>query len=190
MGGKRRKFGLSMTPVRREEFLAPKASLSGCPSRFNKRKNTISFHYTGVKVLGVDIEVGPFVFSPARPPVTWGCSSAGRAPPLHGGSRGFESPQLHHIHSPNPLPVASSYPIIALYWWYKSVVGGSKGGSKWAISPHHGLVVTWEVTTSCRHLGLRFRLDRVTLVRPHRRRRPHLRKVLRVAFTCRPRGDK
>ena len=27
---------------------------------------------------------------------TWGCSSAGRAPPLHGGSRGFESPQLHH----------------------------------------------------------------------------------------------
>jgi hypothetical protein len=25
----------------------------------------------------------------------WGCSSAGRAPPLQGGSQGFESPQLH-----------------------------------------------------------------------------------------------
>ncbi len=25
----------------------------------------------------------------------WGCSLAGRAPPLHGGGRGFESPQLH-----------------------------------------------------------------------------------------------
>ncbi len=25
----------------------------------------------------------------------WGCSSAGRVPPLHGGSQGFESPQLH-----------------------------------------------------------------------------------------------
>ena len=24
----------------------------------------------------------------------WGCSSVGRAPPLHGGSQGFESPQL------------------------------------------------------------------------------------------------
>jgi len=25
----------------------------------------------------------------------WGCSSVGRAPPLQGGSQGFESPQLH-----------------------------------------------------------------------------------------------
>ena len=27
--------------------------------------------------------------------VVWGCSSAGRAPPLQGGSQEFESPQLH-----------------------------------------------------------------------------------------------
>src|SRR5688500_7267709 len=26
----------------------------------------------------------------------WGCSSAGRAPPLQGGGQGFESPHLHH----------------------------------------------------------------------------------------------
>ena len=25
----------------------------------------------------------------------WGCSSVGRAPPLHGGGQGFESPHLH-----------------------------------------------------------------------------------------------
>ena len=25
----------------------------------------------------------------------WGCSSDGRAPPLHGGGQGFESPHLH-----------------------------------------------------------------------------------------------
>ncbi len=32
-----------------------------------------------------------------RAPFTkWGCSLAGRAPPLHGGGQGFESPQLHH----------------------------------------------------------------------------------------------
>jgi hypothetical protein len=29
--------------------------------------------------------------------VTWGCSSAGRAPPLQGGGQGFESPHLHQI---------------------------------------------------------------------------------------------
>ena len=27
----------------------------------------------------------------------WGCSSAGRAPALHAGGQGFESPQLHHV---------------------------------------------------------------------------------------------
>ncbi len=26
---------------------------------------------------------------------SWGCSSDGRAPPLHGGGQGFESPHLH-----------------------------------------------------------------------------------------------
>ena len=29
---------------------------------------------------------------------TWGCSLAGRAPPLHGGGQGFESPQLHQVY--------------------------------------------------------------------------------------------
>ena len=28
----------------------------------------------------------------------WGCSSAGRAPPWHGGGQGFESPQVHQRH--------------------------------------------------------------------------------------------
>ena len=32
---------------------------------------------------------------------TWGCSLAGRAPPLHGGGQGFESPQLHNFASPS-----------------------------------------------------------------------------------------
>ena len=33
--------------------------------------------------------------------LTWGCSSAGRAPPLQGGGQGFESPHLHHnLHAP------------------------------------------------------------------------------------------
>src|ERR1700730_9005686 len=27
----------------------------------------------------------------------WGCSSAGRAPPLQGGGQGFESPHLHQF---------------------------------------------------------------------------------------------
>ena len=30
---------------------------------------------------------------------TWGCSSTGRAPPLHGGGQGFESPHLHQAPS-------------------------------------------------------------------------------------------
>ena len=30
---------------------------------------------------------------------SWGCSSAGRAPALHAGGQGFESPQLHHYHN-------------------------------------------------------------------------------------------
>ena len=59
-----------------------------------------------------------------------GYSSIGRARRSHRRGWGFEPPYLHQIPSPNPLPVASFYPIIALYWWYKSVVGGSKGGSK------------------------------------------------------------
>ena len=29
----------------------------------------------------------------------WGCSSVGRAPPLHGGSQEFESPQLHFLYT-------------------------------------------------------------------------------------------
>ena len=29
------------------------------------------------------------------PPTAWGCSSVGRAPLLHSGGQGFESPQLH-----------------------------------------------------------------------------------------------
>ena len=37
-----------------------------------------------------------------------GCSSSGRAPPLQGGGRGFESPQLHHptlrLRPPNVTP--------------------------------------------------------------------------------------
>src|SRR3954465_10901301 len=33
---------------------------------------------------------------------TRGCSSAGSAPPWHGGGQGFESPQLHHRQRSNP----------------------------------------------------------------------------------------
>ncbi len=32
------------------------------PIAVYKRNSTISFHYTGVKVFGVDVQVGPFVF--------------------------------------------------------------------------------------------------------------------------------
>ena len=60
----------------------------------------------------------------------WGYSSTGRARRSQCRGWGFESPYLHQSPSPNPLPVASSYPIIALYWGYKSEVGGSRGGSK------------------------------------------------------------
>ena len=36
----------------------------------------------------------------------WGCSSAGRAPPLQGGGQGFESPHLHHaLTAPGRLTV-------------------------------------------------------------------------------------
>ncbi len=36
----------------------------------------------------------------------WGCSSAGRAPPLHGGGQGFESPQLHIVPRILLMPVS------------------------------------------------------------------------------------
>ena len=36
-------------------------------------------------------------FDASRLSSKWGCSSVGRAPPLHGGGQGFESPQLHQL---------------------------------------------------------------------------------------------
>ena len=47
----------------------------------------------------------------------WGCSSAGRAPPLHGGSQGFESPQLHQ----RGINRQNSYLFIRLYPWYCTI---------------------------------------------------------------------
>ena len=43
----------------------------------------------------VRVHKGPPLSGTASP--SWGCSSAGRAPPLQGGGQGFESPHLHKL---------------------------------------------------------------------------------------------
>ena len=43
----------------------------------------------------VRVHKGPPLSGTASP--SWGCSSAGRAPPLQGGGQGFEPPHLHKL---------------------------------------------------------------------------------------------
>ena len=89
--------GLSRILSNREEF-------PGCRSTTPFRQSTakltaplraklkILFPSTTqmLRAMGPFFQDGPIAIR------TGGCSSSGRAPPLQGGGRGFESPQLHH----------------------------------------------------------------------------------------------
>jgi hypothetical protein len=93
----RRRAELSRISSDREEFL-------GCRSTIPFRQSTAKFD----RSIASEIEILLFPSTTqmlrvygavhlGRPHCyyDWGCSSSGRAPPLQGGGRGFESPQLH-----------------------------------------------------------------------------------------------
>jgi hypothetical protein len=69
----------------------------------------------------------------------WGCSSVGRAPALHAGGPGFDSPHLHML--TDHLGSA-----ISARWWHFCFSGGQDARSPRATSTHaNGKVKTLTV---------------------------------------------
>ena len=92
-----------------------RASPIECPAVTFFEIQSGSFHYPEVKARASQGQQWPFLLlrdpqpiGTADPANPWGCSSVGRAPALHAGGQGFDSPQLHH-HDPfsTPSPSAS-----------------------------------------------------------------------------------